>query len=108
MNRPCCCSAVEEKRFYPLGRIRKYAVTFSSFAEPTDRWRSWAARGKFREDLLARINLWTFRLPGLAERPEDIEPNLEYELERVTEKTGRQARFNREARELFLSACRAP
>ena len=41
------------------------------------------ARGRFREDLLARINLWTFLLPGLRERPEDIAPNLEYELERV-------------------------
>ncbi len=37
-------------------------------------------RGRFREDLLARINLWTFRLPGLRERPEDIEPNLDHEL----------------------------
>jgi transcriptional regulatory protein RtcR len=28
--------------------------------------------GRFREDLLARINLWTFSLPGLRSRPEDI------------------------------------
>ncbi|HTN89863.1 MAG TPA: sigma 54-interacting transcriptional regulator, partial [Sorangium sp.] len=35
------------------------------------------AAGRFREDLLARINLWTFRLPGLRERVEDIEPNLD-------------------------------
>ena len=27
--------------------------------------------GRFREDLLARINLWTFSLPGLRARPED-------------------------------------
>ena len=40
-------------------------------------------RGRFREDLLARINLWTFRLPALRERPEDIEPNLDYELEQA-------------------------
>lgn len=37
--------------------------------------------GKSREDLLARINLWTFKLPGLRDRIEDIEPNLNYELE---------------------------
>ena len=36
---------------------------------------------KEREDLLARINLWTFQLPGLAQRVEDIEPNLDHELE---------------------------
>ena len=30
------------------------------------------AAGRFRADLLARVDLWTFRLPGLAERREDI------------------------------------
>ena len=33
--------------------------------------------GKFRRDLLARIDLWSFKMPGLAERREDIEPNLD-------------------------------
>ncbi len=36
--------------------------------------------GLFREDLLARINIWTFVLPGLANRREDIEPNIDFEL----------------------------
>lgn len=34
--------------------------------------------GRFRGDLLARINLWTSRLPGLAARRDDIESNLGY------------------------------
>ena len=38
--------------------------------------------GRFREDLLSRINLWTFQMPGLRDRPEDIEPNIKYELDR--------------------------
>jgi len=37
--------------------------------------RRWVADGKFREDLFARIKLWTCELPGLRERTEDIEPN---------------------------------
>ncbi len=61
------------------------------------------AEGRFREDLLARIDLWTFRLPGLAERPEDVEPNLDFEIERWATRTGRRVRLNREARERFLS-----
>jgi transcriptional regulatory protein RtcR len=36
---------------------------------------------RFRDDLLARFNLWTFQLPGLRDRTEDIEPNLLFELE---------------------------
>jgi transcriptional regulatory protein RtcR len=59
-------------------------------------------KGRFREDLLARINLWTFTLPGLRSRPEDIEPNLQFELEQFEERTSRHVTFNKEAREKFL------
>lgn len=52
--------------------------------------------------MLARINLWTFCLPGLRERPEDIEPNLLYELDHHAERTGGRVSFNREAKEKFL------
>jgi transcriptional regulatory protein RtcR len=52
--------------------------------------------------LLARINLWTFELPGLRERPEDFEPNFDYELERFSSRTGNRVTINKEARELFL------
>jgi transcriptional regulatory protein RtcR len=58
--------------------------------------------GQFREDLLARINLWTFHLPGLRDRPEDIEPNLNYELEQYARRTGKRVTFSKEARESFL------
>ena len=59
--------------------------------------------GRFREDLLARINLWTFTLPGLAERREDIEPNLDYELDEFRRRTGTVVAFSKEAREQFLA-----
>ncbi len=59
-------------------------------------------KGNFREDLLARINLWTFNLPGLKDRPEDIEPNFDYEMERFGNKTGSHITINKEARDMFL------
>ena len=40
--------------------------------------------------LLARIDLWTFTRPGLAQRREDIEPNVQFELERFSRRTGRR------------------
>jgi transcriptional regulatory protein RtcR len=64
--------------------------------------------GRFRADLLARIDLWTFRLPGLATRREDIAPNLDYELERVAARSGRRVTINREARERFLAFAEGP
>lgn len=95
--------AIEEKSFYPLGSDEEVHSDFQLICGTNRPLEKLAAAGRFREDLLARINLWRFRMPGLAERPEDIAPNLDYELERLAEKTGRQTRFNREARDLFLS-----
>ena len=73
--------ALEEKRFLPVGADKEVKSDFQLIAG-TNRDLSDAVRqGRFREDLLARINLWTFQLPALRERREDIEPNLDYELE---------------------------
>jgi transcriptional regulatory protein RtcR len=98
--------AVEDKRFLPLGSDREVGSNFRLVAG-TNRDLSGAAReGRFREDLLARLDLWTFRLPGLAERPEDLEPNLDFELEQLAARTGRRVRLNREARQAFLAFAR--
>jgi len=64
--------------------------------------------GAFRDDLYARLNLWTFTLPGLADRREDIEPNLDYELDRFAERDGDRASFNKEARQRHVSFATAP
>lgn len=64
--------------------------------------------GRFRDDLMSRIDLWTFELPGLRDRREDIEPNLAYELDQYTTKTGRVVTFNKEGRERFLKFAKSP
>ena len=74
--------------------LRIEAISRSSAVRTATCLGTWAA-GRFREDLLARINLWVFRLPGLKDRPEDIEPNLRYELDRYAERTGTIVRFSR-------------
>ena len=55
-----------------------------------------------------RINTWTFELPGLKNRREDIAPNLDYELERFAEREGNAVTFNKEAKERFLAFAEAP
>lgn len=98
--------AIEEKRFFPFGGDREAESDFQLIAGTHRDLRRWVAEGRFREDLFARINLWTFDLPGLAARPEDIEPNLDYELERFALDAGEQVRFNAEARRRYLAfAC---
>src|SRR5262249_19393517 len=94
--------AIEDKRFLPVGSDREEASDFQLIAGSNrDLW-SRVREGAFRDDLLARLDLWLFRLPGLTDRVEDIEPNVVYEVDRFTESSGRKTTFNREARERFL------
>ncbi|WP_456026215.1 RNA repair transcriptional activator RtcR [Pseudomonas capeferrum] len=98
--------AIEEKRFYPLGADQEVGSDFLIIAGTHRDLRERVAQGLFREDLYARINLWTFDLPGLAGRREDIEPNIDFELERHAREQGRRVRFNLEARRRYLAfAC---
>lgn len=100
--------AIEEKHFFPFGGDREVSSDFQLIAGTHRDLRQWVEEGRFREDLFARINLWTFDLPGLAQRPEDIEPNLDYELERFARDSGELIRFNVEARRRYLAfACSA-
>jgi transcriptional regulatory protein RtcR len=95
--------ALEEKTFLPLGSDEEAHSDFQLIAGTNRDLFSAVRQGKFREDLLARINLWTFRLPGLRERAEDIEPNLDFELDRFAERAGRRVTFSKEARTKFLA-----
>jgi transcriptional regulatory protein RtcR len=54
------------------------------------------------------LNLWTFTLPGLAERREDIEPNLDFELDRFAQIEGTRVTFNKEARARYLAFATGP
>src|SRR5215472_5627576 len=94
--------ALEEKTFLPLGSDRESRSDFQLIAGTNRDLFSAVREGRFREDLLARINLWTFSLPGLQSRPEDIEPNLQFELDQYAQKTGNHVTFSKEARQRFL------
>src|SRR5580698_7321118 len=100
--------ALEERTFLPCGSDREVHSDFQLVAG-TNRDLLVAVReGRFREDLLARINLWSFTLPGLKERPEDIEPNLQFELDQFAERSGRQVTLSTEARRRFLDFALSP
>ena len=94
--------AIEEKTFLPLGSDKEETSSFQLICGTNQDLESAVAQGTFRADLLARIDLWNFSLPGLADRREDIEPNLEYELARFAKKSGKHITFNAEAKKCFL------
>jgi transcriptional regulatory protein RtcR len=100
--------AIEDKRFLPVGADKEASSEFQLIAGTNRDLGRAVAEGRFRDDLFARLNLWTFALPGLAERREDIEPNLDYELDRFAEREGQRVAFNKEARDRYLAFATAP
>jgi len=100
--------ALEEKTLLPLGSDREARSDLQWIASTKRDVLSAAREGRFREDLLTRINLWTFTLPGWRSRTEDIEPNLQCELDQFVERTGRRIALSKEACQKFLEFALSP
>jgi transcriptional regulatory protein RtcR len=100
--------AIEEKRFFPVGADKEVASDFQLIAGTNRDLRQQVAASRFRDDLFARINLWSYDLPGLAQRPEDIEPNVDYLLGKAASELGRQVRFNAQAKAKYLKFAQSP
>jgi transcriptional regulatory protein RtcR len=100
--------AIEDRTFFPVGSDREVRSEFQLIAGTNRDLSARVTSGHFREDLLARINLWTFRIPGLRERPEDLQPNLHFELERVGDALKIRLTMSREASDRYLAFSRSP
>ena len=106
-----CMFLLTEARYFPASLLqsspgRRSSTTIGTCSNRD--LREEVRHGRFREDLLARINLWTFRLPALRDRPEDIEPNIDYELERHARLSSATVRFNAEARAAYVRFATSP
>ncbi|SDK76305.1 RNA repair transcriptional activator RtcR [Microbulbifer yueqingensis] len=95
--------AIEDKRFIPFGSDHEASSDFQLIAGTNKDLAQKAREGSFRADLLARIDLWTYELPSLRDRIEDLEPNVDYELESFSNKAGHLVSFNKAAREKYLA-----
>ncbi|CAH7424250.1 Transcriptional regulator [Vibrio chagasii] len=95
--------ALESKTFYPMGSDSIESSDFSLFCGTNVDLQQAVIGGTFREDLLARIDLWHFTLPSLSERVEDIAPNIDFELLKYEADYGQRVRFNHEAKIKYLN-----
>ena len=95
--------AIEEKVFTPFGSDKEVSSEFQLIAGTNRNLYQRIAEGKFREDLLARINLWSYQLPSLKDRYEDIEPNIQFELLRYAQNNNQKVSFNSTAESKYLA-----
>ncbi|MBM7066621.1 RNA repair transcriptional activator RtcR [Actibacterium sp. 188UL27-1] len=100
--------AIERGRFYPLGSDQPVKSQFHVIAGVNQDLADLVGQGRFRADLYARLNMWTFRLPALRDRREDIPPNLEYELEQAEKTLGTRVGFNADAAQTYTRFAQDP
>jgi transcriptional regulatory protein RtcR len=94
--------AIEKKKVKPMGSDREETSNFQLICGTNRNLDAEVREGRFREDLLARIKLWTYRLPSLNERLDDIEPNIDYELKKFEKEHGSYIGFDKSALDLYL------
>lgn len=100
--------AIEERRFLPVGSDVEVESHFQLVCGTNRDLAAEVQAGRFRLDLLTRINLWHFHLPSLRERCEDIAPNVAYELERLTRIFYTRLQFTADAYTCFLDFATSP
>jgi two-component system nitrogen regulation response regulator NtrX len=77
-----------EQRFRRVGGDTDVQVDVRVVSSTARNLRDEIAEGRFREDLYHRLNVVPLRVPGLAERREDIAELVAYFIDRISEATG--------------------
>jgi DNA-binding NtrC family response regulator len=75
--------AIETRTFFRVGGVRKVEVNVRIVAATNRNLDSVVGDGTFRADLLYRINSFQIHLAPLRERPEDVEPLMQYLLKQL-------------------------
>jgi DNA-binding NtrC family response regulator len=75
--------AIETNSFYRVGAVRKVQVNVRVVAATNRDVGEVTSDGRFRADLLYRINSFQINLPPLRERPEDVEPIAQHLLKQL-------------------------
>ncbi len=96
--------ALQERECYPLGSNEPVSFDVRVLCATNKDLEKEVAEGRFREELLYRINVITIRLPALRERNDDIPLLANHFLRKYEKPLGRTAmRFSKGAMRLMLS-----
>ncbi len=94
---------IQEKSFYRVGGTEKITVNIRIIAATNKNLEEEMIKGRFREDLYYRINVFPIWIPPLRERKQDINALIEFLLPRICEEIGcENKRISSEAINLIL------
>ena len=80
--------ALEESRIRPVGSDREVPIDVRIVASAQPGLREQVQQRRFRQDLFYRLNVVHVMLPGLSERPEDIQVLFEHFMQRAADEFG--------------------
>ena len=83
---------LQEREIERVGSSQSIPVDLRVVAATNLNLNDLVAQGKFRRDLLYRLNVVPIQMPSLRERPEDIPVLVEYFIDRFGRKTGKKFR----------------
>jgi len=92
---------LQEREVERVGGKKPVALDIRVLATSNRDMADEVARGRFREDLYYRLNVFPLVIPALRERPADILPLIDYFLARHGERLKRHARLDAEAARLL-------
>lgn len=94
---------IQDKSFYRVGGIEKIEVNTRIIAATNKSLEEEMTKGRFREDLYYRINVFPIWIPPLRERKQDIIPLIELLLPKICNEIGcKVKRISAEATNLIL------
>jgi len=93
---------LQEREYERVGEAKIRMANVRLIAATNRDLKEAVARGTFREDLLYRLDVISFHLPPLRERPGDILALAEYQLRQLAQQTGRPIKGFSEAARLAL------
>ena len=88
---------IEESRFIPVGGLELKEVDVRIITATHHDLRKMVAEGRFRADLYYRLNVVPIHIPALRERPEEIQPLLDFYLAEFNQRYGRVLSWELEA-----------
>jgi two-component system response regulator HydG len=74
---------IQEKQVWPIGSTKAVPCDVRWLSASNQDPKTLVDQGRFREDLLYRLQVVTLNVPPLRDRPEDIEPLLEHFLNEI-------------------------
>ena len=89
-RRPSSCASCRSARSTASAARSRSRWTCASSPPPTARSTSSWRRALFREDLFYRVRVFPIRIPALRERPEDIDPLIDWFLEHLPRELGKK------------------